>query len=508
MGNKIKTQLKNAGVFLQKNAWTIFILLIFATLYSLISLVNHYNFRTYAFDLGIYNNVIYSYSNFSFNSNPVMHIEFDNVLSDHFSLLLMFFAPLRYIFGSYTLLIVQILAILFGGMGAYAFVLHLTKRKLYANLALVHFLSSFAIFSALSFDYHDNVVGAMFVPWIIYFFYKKEWRNTIFFSILVLISKENMSLWLGFVFAGLFLLHYKDKTSRRFAIGGVLVSFIYFVTIMGFVMPAIANEGKQYGHFKYSALGETPLEALGNIFQKPKHFFSLLFENPGNKAYDGIKTELHYVVLLSGGIALLYKPQFLLMLLPIYAQKLYHNEFVKWGINMHYSIEFTAILTFVLFVWILSWHRSTKFKTLFIVLFTLVSLITSFSVLDRRTSKWYSGVTTQFYKKKHYKQSFNVKQVHSYLGLIPDDAILVAQNNLVPHLAFREKIYTFPYVRDADYIVLIPSSKATYPLKEKQFIQKMNYYKTNPKFEVLIDVPEFLLIKRKDLIENTILKYN
>jgi hypothetical protein len=29
--------------------------------------------------------------------------------------------------------------------------------------------------------------------------------------------------------------------------------------------------------------------------------------------------------------------------------KLYHNQYVKWGINVRYSIEFTAILTLPLF---------------------------------------------------------------------------------------------------------------------------------------------------------------
>ena len=113
---KIKAIVKSLYLFLRNNRWTILILLVFATLYSLVSIVNHYNFRTYAFDLGIYNNVIYDYSKFSLNDNSVMHIEFENVLSDHFSLLLMFFAPLRYLFGSYTLLVVQICSILFGGL--------------------------------------------------------------------------------------------------------------------------------------------------------------------------------------------------------------------------------------------------------------------------------------------------------------------------------------------------------------------------------------------------------
>jgi uncharacterized membrane protein len=483
-------------VFFKNYAWTILILLVFATLYSLVSLVNHYNFRTYAFDLGIYNNAIYDYSKFQVNNNPVMHIEFNNILSDHFSLLLIFFAPLRYLFGSWTLLLIQIFSILFGGMGTYFFVKHITNSKWIANLALIHFLSSFAIFSALSFDYHDNVVGAMIVPWVLLSFYKKQWRSVIIFSILVLISKENMSLWLSFVFAGLFLLKFKDKPSRRFALGGSIISIAYFMLIMGVVMPSLANEGKSYGHMKYDALGKTYGEILANVFERPKYLFSLLFENHGDATYDGIKTELHYVVLLSGGIALLYKPQFLIMLLPIYAQKLFHNSYVKWGINIHYSIEFTAILTIALFVWIIGWNKNTKYKSVFIILFTIISLLVSFSVLDRRKSKWYSGITSQVYKKKHYVQLFDVKKVHQLLDSVPDEVSVVAQNNLVPYLAFREKIYVFPYVRDAEYIALLPSSKNYYPLKKDSYEKKLDFFKNHKDFKVVIDDKDFVLIKR------------
>lgn len=497
MKKELSTIFSNLIRFMRKNAWTIFILLIFATIYSLVSLVNHYNFRTGAFDLGIYNNAIYDYSKFQINDNPVMNIEFDNVLSDHFSLLLIFFAPFRYIFGTYTLLIMQILCILFGGMGAYAFVLHLTKRKLYANLALIHFLSSFAIFSAISFDYHDNVVGAMFVPWVIYSFYKKQWRNTIVFSILVLISKENMSLWLGFVFAGLFILHFKDKASRRFAAGAIIVSFLYFITIMGVVMPALANEGKSYSHLKYGALGATYSDIFKTIFTEPKYVFSLLFENRGSEIYDGIKTELHYVIILSGGIALIYKPQFLLMLLPIYAQKLFHSDMVKWGINLHYSIEFTAILTIAAFLWIISSKLKPYIKTGAFITLVLASVIISFSVMDRRKAKWYDGTTTQFYKSKHYKQSINVDSVYHYMQFIPKDSKVCAHAILLPHLAFREKIYTFPHIRDAEYIALIPSSKNTWPYKAEGFKDQILKLKSDSTFTIAIDHTDFLLFKRQ-----------
>ena len=58
----------------------------FAVVYSLLSLVNHYNFRTYAYDLGLMNNALYDYSHFQFNNATLLQPELKNYLSEHFEL--------------------------------------------------------------------------------------------------------------------------------------------------------------------------------------------------------------------------------------------------------------------------------------------------------------------------------------------------------------------------------------------------------------------------------------
>src|SRR5688500_12556635 len=83
-------------------------------IYALISLVNHYNFRTPALDMGLVNHAIYDYSRFRmniatllFDSEPV------NFMALHFTLIPLLASSLHWIFGSYTMLLVQLAAILF-----------------------------------------------------------------------------------------------------------------------------------------------------------------------------------------------------------------------------------------------------------------------------------------------------------------------------------------------------------------------------------------------------------
>src|SRR5271156_7162266 len=98
-------------IALRANRGLLFTVIIFGIIYVLISFVNHFNFRTYALDLGLYNNALYSYSHFHWNNSSVMQSAPENLLTDHFDIYLILFSPLSLIFGSYTLLVVQIVAV-------------------------------------------------------------------------------------------------------------------------------------------------------------------------------------------------------------------------------------------------------------------------------------------------------------------------------------------------------------------------------------------------------------
>ena len=103
----------------QEHRNIIVVSLLFIILYSIISIVNHYNFRTYALDLGLYTNAAYKYAHFQSADSTIIKEYFEPILGGHFDLYLIIFSPLTYVFGTYTLLIVQIIALICGGIGVY-----------------------------------------------------------------------------------------------------------------------------------------------------------------------------------------------------------------------------------------------------------------------------------------------------------------------------------------------------------------------------------------------------
>lgn len=468
----------------RKQKLTLFIILIVYTgIFASVSIVNHYFFRTHAHDLGIETNTIFDYAHLRVNDCMLMQPQFNNVLSDHFSLLPMLYSPLIYIFGSYTLLIVQILFVLLGGYGIFKYVSFKTKDNWLGILATVHFFSLWGIYSALAFDAHNNVMAAMIVPWFFYFFEKGQLKKAFLFFALVISAKENMALWTLFIAVGLLFVNYKNKERRNFLLMMAVTSVVYFVTVMQFIMPALANDGRAYLHFEYHALGNNFGEVVVNIIKHPIKTFSLFFENHSDEAiYDTYKSELHFIILLSGGIALFLRPQFLIMLIPIYAQKLFSDDSIKWGLGYHYSIEFVPIISIALFTFINDLKLvKIKFATAFLGITT--TIFCTIYTVNHAQSIPYLKEELQFTKAIHYKRNFNINNVYDLMKLIPPNAKVSASNVIAPHLSLRDFIYLFPVVQNAEYIILLDDGDA-YPLSAEQMKTEITKLMTSPEWKL------------------------
>ena len=478
--------------FITKNKWLLLVFIFFGGVFASISFINHYNFRTYGWDLGINQNAIFDYAHFRWNDCMIMQPSFDNVLADHFSLYPILISPLYWLFGSYTMLVFQWAAVLFGGLGVYKFVRFISESKKLATIAVVHFFSIWGIYSALSFDYHDNVVAAMFVPWLLYYYRKQQVYKSILFFLLILISKENMALWAGFIALGLSLRHLINKEWSRLKLSGFLAlfAFLYFIVILKVLIPELSNTDGVYLHHSFNALGSNFGEVIVNIFKHPIRAIELLFENhSGDSFYDGIKVETHIAIILAGGWALFFYPEYLIMILPILAQKMFNDLPIRWGISDHYSIEFVPIIVLGFYSF-LNGLKKRKTQVAFIAL--LICMISSIKFMDNRTSEYYKKDNTRFYSAEHWNRHFDVNAVHKVLRTIPDSLRVSAQSPLAPHLAFRDYIYHYPHKGDANCIALLTAEQNKYPFTEAQYQDEI---------KKLLESEEWVIFKQtKDLL--------
>jgi len=474
----------------------VIIFAIFSLIFASITFVNHYNFRTYGWDLGINQNAIFDYAHFRWNDCMILQPKFTNILSDHFSLYPLLVSPFYWIFGEWTMLIFQFLATLFGGFGVYKYVLNLTKNKTISTLAVAHFFSFYGIYSALSFDYHDNVVATMFVPWFLLYFEQKNWRRTILYFILIIISKENMALWSVFLGFGVALkaLIQKDKQSSLKGLFFALAAAVYFILVIKIIIPSLATPGRDYLHNSFNALGSNFGEVLVNILKHPIDAIKLLFINhSGDSFNDGMKTETYLALALAGGFALVLAPEYLVMIIPILGQKMFNDLPIRWGISVHYSIEFAPIVVIALYTFI---HRLKKYKIAVASVCLLTGIISTASFLDHRTSIYYNLVNNQFYKKEHWKRDFDVNEVNQLLKKIPANARVSAQSCLTTHLAFRDYIYHYPFLGDANYIALLTAEENKYPQDDSTYQKSIDDLLASGKW-VIAEKNEAVLILKQ-----------
>lgn len=473
----------------------VLILTVFGIIFGLVSLVNHYLFRSYAYDLGIYNQALWDYAHLRLNANSLMR--YNNLLGDHFTLLQFLWVPAQWVFGSYALLVVQIGALLVGGYGIFR--LHLLRtqgQQPGAGLGLlVLFFSTWGIYSALSFDYHDNVVGAMALPWLLYWLEANQRTRAAVAATLLALSKENMALWLVFIGLGLAWLHWNDPARRRWALGLALLAGVYFALVVKFIVPALGAGNAYLYQQRYAALGTSAGEVVHNLFTRPGYVLGLLFTNSLHVPNgDGVKLELHTMILLSGGLALLRRPAYLLMLAPIYGQKLFSDSVSHWGINAQYSIEFVPVLGAALSQWLA--HAAPRRATGLAAGAAVLALAATIVTMQVRASPAFDKTTTQFFRGRHYQTDFDAGAVHRALGTIPATARVSATSALVPHLAARPYIYQFPYVADADYIAALPQA-SIYPLSDSTLHSQLASYVASGRWQAVPGTGPLVLLRRR-----------
>ena len=479
----------------------IILLIVFGIIYGLISLVNHYNFRTYALDLGLVNHAIYDYAHFRVNySTLLIDAAPMNFLGSHFTLLPILFSPLYWLLGSYTMLVVQIAAVLFGGVGVYVFCRHRTTNPAIPLIVTAQFYFMWGIYSALAFDYHDNVVGAMFLPWFLHYFDQKKYRLAIVYFTLLVISKENMTLWGIFIAVACLGKYYSHKPSRKVAFGLAVITTFYFVVVTSVIMPELNTTHRQFAQLiRYQHLGSSIGSIMQHLLQNPQVIFQHLFFNTtGDPKFNNIKAELYSMILLSGGFALIFRPWYLFMLIPVFAQKLLTHDFMLWGINYQYSIEFAPVLA--LATYDLSSRFKPKAQKRFLLLCLGLTLAAITVTLVKRKSKWFIKPQVQFQRSMHYRSLFKQDQLHEVLKALPGQVPVSASSCLTPRLVNREKLYHFPVIRDALFIVLVKNTEeGTYPLTPQEYSQKIVQLRQNAAFNLIFEDDQLIIFKKKPL---------
>jgi uncharacterized membrane protein len=499
--SRVKNQILLVYQFLKDHPKVIlwFLVVIAASMYMLISFGNHYFVRSNALDYGLHIQAFWNFAHLQNGEITVYEPHLNSFFQVHPIFTLPILSPLWWvfhpIFGTYTLLFIQSVFIVAGGYFTYLFVRDKTSSEFFGILAFVHYNLLWGHFSAVTCEYIDATVAAAMVPALIYFFHKKKFIPAALAFLFVVTSRENMPIWLMFIATFLFIEYYRDKTQRIASVIVLLLSIGYLVFTKAVLIPYFEDPGRTYWGFSYSALGENIPQAIKFIFTNPLESIKLLFVNhSGDPLYDGIKMEFWYVFLISGGVFIILKPHFALLLIPVIAQKLFNDHYIRWGILIFYSIEVVSVLTIAAIIPIYK-RFSIKWAKVLVLALCVATATITVKKMDNRVAKWYFKEKECIYCKDFYRSPYTIRDLKEPLSLIPSNARVSASESLVPHLAQREYITIFPYVHQSDYIILLTDA-ATYPLSKVEFdIEKTKLYESD-EWVVIWDEYPLTIFKR------------
>jgi len=476
-------------------------ILFFGILYLTIYFCNHYFYRTFAFDYAAYNFAFYDFSHFRISDCPVYLTNHVNFLQDHVSFTMFVFIPIYWIIGwltqTYTLLIIQTIIILYGGWATYKLIELKTTNKIYPLLAILQYFILFGRWTSFVTDCNLAIIASSMVPVFIYYFEKKLFFPFFLSFIFILITREDMALWTFFI--GLFFLtsHYRDLKMRGISLIIIGASILYFFVTFHYIIPLLETPFKKFTLFNYTALGPNPTEALSFIIKHPIDTFKLFFINTSNdKVFDYVKFEFYYVYILSGGFLLFFRPKYLLLFIPILAKKMLNDGEIRWSIETYYSIEFVSILPLAIFLILLD-LKTVNFRIFLLTIICLGTILIDVVKLNVQTRRidWIGDSKYAFYSKKMYTSDFDVNQVNKQLSIIPYNAKVSCSGSIVAHLAFREKIYFFPRVDDAEYLALF-KNRDTYPLTNQQYNSEVSHYLVDKNWLPIVNNSTLIILKR------------
>ncbi len=449
----------------QKNITLATVFTLAGAVYCLISLVNHYLFKTYALDLGLYTHAMYDFAHGRIDDCSIFKETAQSILGAHFDLYLLILSPLVFIFGSYTLLIVQIAAVLLGGWGVYKLIRLYTDDELLPIFASAVLFLSFGIIHAMSYDYHSNVLTAMMLPWLLYFIKKRKFWQSSLMVVLFVIGKENLSLWLFFIAIGLMWDYRKDRKTLWHLLAYAVFALAYFVTINMIVMPKIGGVGIS----RYHHLGDNYAEIALQLITHPGETLRILFTN--TNAHPNVnprKAEFYFCALATGMLLTILKPNYLFMLIPLIVQKMFSIDPMLWGISVHYNVEFMPLLVISAFLVIIRLKNSVHRIVLASVLLLSTVLTTFYTIGVPNSMVFLDQVCV--YQGRHYQQrKFDAGYARELIKQIPDDASVSAAAMFVPHIALRDSIFDLDNRSNpsAEYVLI------TEPYFDKKFNWKL-----------------------------------
>lgn len=453
----------------QKIILPVLLAALFTVIFSVHSLSRHNTFNSHALDLGIHTQASFLFAKNLLPFSSILHMPY---LADHFGLIMLILSPIYKLFPSAaTILVLQALLVSLSSIFIYAIALDKLRNVLLSSLITLSYLAAPGVLSAINFDFHLATISVFPLSLMLYAWYFKKFKLYWTSLILGITFKEDIQI---FIF-GLGIYQLIQKQHKQGAITLLLAASSFYL-IKFQIMPSLWF-GVENLDIGTSLLPLTdPFTLIYLFLLRPNIFMDQIFNSPVKlNTIDFVYRQFAFLPLLS--------PLSWFTVFPALFLRFSSLATHFWTSSFHYNANLTPFLAVSAIL------ALKKFRIPF---FPVIILLIFFLITGGLTPNGMIWRTMQ----NPFQDPSRFRHIEDDLQTIPASAAVSAQSPLVPHIANREKIYMFPEIYDAEYIVLDPSL-SNYPLRPEELQSKIAALEKSKYWQIYKETKSLIIFQKR-----------
>jgi uncharacterized membrane protein len=392
--------------------------IVYSVTLSFITITRHWNLRTHAIDLGVYDQMVWAIANLGapYSSLPELH-----GWGDHFTIVLYLMAPLYWLWSSVlVMLVAQCVALALGAFAVWGLGRRLLADDRLAALLAVLFLVNPSLHGINLRDFRPQAFAIPLLLVALYCFETARWAPYAGAVLLVLSCREDASLAVLGLGAWAFLV----RRRRWIGAATAAVGLGWLLLTTRWLIPYF--RGETYSHLRrWGRLGGSVPEIVVGMLAQPGEVLTTLLTLSRLKYLLAVLAPWAFLPLLGPGA--------LLGTLPTLAANLLSTDKVTFHHRTQYTgylLPFLALAAIVGVQRLAGWkgERGVRLALGLALMFSLA--MTARTVNDLTVTRWWPEPRT--------------RDVHALLARVPPRVVVGTDERTVPHLAQRPRIYIFP----------------------------------------------------------------
>lgn len=462
--------------------------ILYSGLFTYIAFLRHDSFTTWAFDLGNMDQAVWN----TLQGRPLAFTNMEGVTTRfaiHCEPTLILISPIYLLWSNpKVLLLFQSVALATGAFPVF----WIARSELKSSSAGVIASACYLLFPSLEAvnmaEFHTVSLAAPLLLWAYFLASTGHWTWYTILSLLAMGTKEEVGLVVAFL--GIYL-----SITRRSVLPALIaaVGIIWSLISILVVIPAFnpKNSSPYAGYYSY--LGSNLVEIAINILTHPWIPVQRILSEP-----EYLKS-----LLMPNGYLALLSPERLVLGLPTLLINLMSSNGEMGRANLyHYT---APLIPAIMLATIAGARRATNLINRFGVTYgqatALVMFILLFSTASYHRQEGLTPLSVKFSMPSITQHDMIG---HQMVRLVPDGVSLSVHPDLNPHLSQRQKLYVFPRVEDAEYVLMdrLRDVSSRDPIKDptrghRDRLNTLNELLNSGEWEVIVDHDGYILLKRK-----------